>query len=167
MPTREEEQLRRRAAIESVEQHPGGGEQSEPVEVFFKVHATPHATFVVSSLLSMLLIAMQRGFTMMDQEVVVQRPQGRHGDPTLDRNLFIVKPWVRLRHLFATSTLPMGSTGPVLSTSNRPSCLPLSQHLGQRLGTTGEVCSRPVGLLGHGLQLCPSTSGTHRSMSTG
>ena len=34
-----------------------------------KIKATPAAvTFVVSSLLSMLLIAMQRGFTMMESE---------------------------------------------------------------------------------------------------
>ena len=56
--------------IESVEQYIlVEEEQSDPVEVFFKVNATPAAvTFVVSSLLSMLLIAMQRGFTMMESE---------------------------------------------------------------------------------------------------
>jgi hypothetical protein len=45
-------------------------EESHPVEVFAsKIKATPAAvTFVVSSLLSMLLIAMQRGFTMMESE---------------------------------------------------------------------------------------------------
>ena len=37
--------------------------------MFSKIKATPAAvTFVVSSLLSMLLIAMQRGFTMMESE---------------------------------------------------------------------------------------------------
>ena len=68
---KEEEQLHSaHRLIESVEQYIlVEEEQSDPVEVFFKVNATPAAvTFVVSSLLSMLLIAMQRGFTMMDSE---------------------------------------------------------------------------------------------------
>ena len=68
---KEEEQLHSaHKLIESVEQYIlVEEEQSDPVEVFFKVNATPAAvTFVVSSLLSMLLIAMQRGFTMMDSE---------------------------------------------------------------------------------------------------
>ena len=56
--------------IETVEQYIRLEEEtSQPVEVFSKIKATPAAvTFVVSSLLSMLLIAMQRGFTMMESE---------------------------------------------------------------------------------------------------
>ena len=56
--------------IETVEQYIRlEEEESQPVEVFSKIKATPAAvTFVVSSLLSMLLIAMQRGFTMMESE---------------------------------------------------------------------------------------------------
>ena len=57
--------------IETVEQYIRlEEEESHPVEVFAsKIKATPAAvTFVVSSLLSMLLIAMQRGFTMMESE---------------------------------------------------------------------------------------------------
>ena len=57
--------------IETVEQYIRlEEEESHPVEVFAsKIKATPAAvTFVGSSLLSMLLIAMQRGFTMMESE---------------------------------------------------------------------------------------------------
>ena len=57
--------------IETVEQYIRlEEEESHPVEVFAsKIKATPAVvTFVVSSLLSMLLIAMQRGFTMMESE---------------------------------------------------------------------------------------------------
>ena len=68
---REIEELRAaHALIETVEQHVKlEEEESHPVEVFFGVKATPAAvTLVVSSLLSMLLIATQRGFTMMESE---------------------------------------------------------------------------------------------------
>lgn len=68
---REIEELRAaRALIETVEQYVKlEEEESDPVEVFFGVKATPAAvTLVVSSLLSMLLIATQRGFTMMESE---------------------------------------------------------------------------------------------------
>ena len=86
---KEEEQLHSaHRLIESVEQYIlVEEEQSEPVEVFFKVNATPAAvTFVVSSLLSMLLIAMQRGFTMMDSEGwSYSGPQGQFArDPTVE-----------------------------------------------------------------------------------
>ena len=44
-------------------------EESNPVEVFLKLNASPAAvTFVVSSLLSVLLISMQRAFAMMESE---------------------------------------------------------------------------------------------------
>lgn len=68
---REIEELRAaHALIETVEQYVKlEEEESHPVEVFFGVKATPAAvTLVVSSLLSMLLIATQRGFTMMESE---------------------------------------------------------------------------------------------------
>ena len=42
---------------------------SEPVQVFYEVPATPAAvTFVISTLVSILLIAMQRTFTMIESE---------------------------------------------------------------------------------------------------
>ena len=44
-------------------------EQSNLVEVFYKVHASPTViTVTISSLLTMLLVAMQRAFTMMESE---------------------------------------------------------------------------------------------------
>ena len=74
--------------IETVEQYIRlEEEESQPVEVFSKIKATPAAvTFVVSSLLSMLLIAMQRGFTMMDSEGwSYSGPQGQFTrDPTVE-----------------------------------------------------------------------------------
>lgn len=44
-------------------------EQSDPVEVFYKVRASPAAiTVIISSLLSMPLVALQRVFTMVESE---------------------------------------------------------------------------------------------------
>ena len=56
-------------------------EEADPIEVFYKIRASPAAiTATISSLLSMLLVATQRLFTMIESEGWSYGDMGEFGE---------------------------------------------------------------------------------------